>query len=68
MLKTNVKSVTLFQNADGKRIHIVYSESDEKGRLMSDNITEDRLIVDEDAEESFNNLFAFALDLLNDEE
>lgn len=60
MLK-KVTAITLFNDAVGKRIHIVYSEIDtETGKVLSDQKSMDRLITDETASNNMDSLMEFA--------
>ena len=42
-----VTSVTLFNDAVGKRISMTYSEVDESGTIISDNKRVDRIVTDQ---------------------
>lgn len=55
-----VTSVGLFDDAVGKRISITFSEIDEEGKIIKENERVDRVITDESALESANNLTKYA--------
>lgn len=56
-----VTSVTVFNDAVGKRMSASYSEvDDETGRVISDNKRIDRVITDATAKQTAESLTAFA--------
>ena len=61
-----VTSSTVFSDAIGTRISITYSEVDDHGKVIKDNIRLDRVITDPDAKATANNLLAFAQELVDE--
>lgn len=56
-----VTSVTVFNDAVGKRMSITYSEiDDETGKVISDNKRIDRVITDKSARDVADELAAYA--------
>lgn len=56
-----VTSVTVFNDAVGKRMSITYSEvDDETGKIISDNKRIDRVITDASARQTADALTAYA--------
>ena len=56
-----VTSVTVFNDAVGKRMSITYSEvDDETGKIISDNKRIDRVITDASARQTADTLTAYA--------
>lgn len=55
-----VTSVTVFNDAVGKRMSITYSEVDETGKIISDNKRIDRVITDASARQTADALTAYA--------
>lgn len=61
-----VTSVTVFNDAVGKRMSITYSEVDETtGKIISDNNRIDRVVTDKDAKAAIDNLNEFAQDFVD---
>lgn len=61
-----VTSVTVFNDAVGKRMSITYSEVDETtGKIISDNNRIDRVVTDKDAKATIDNLNEFAQDFVD---
>lgn len=55
-----VTSVTVWNDAVGKRISITYSEIDETGKIIADNKRIDRIITDTSAKKLAEDLQAYA--------
>ena len=55
-----VTSVTIWNDAVGKRISITYSEIDETGKIIADNKRIDRIITDASARKLAEDLQAYA--------
>lgn len=55
-----VTSVTVWNDAVGKRISITYSEIDETGKIIADNKRIDRIITDASARKLAEDLQAYA--------
>lgn len=56
-----VTAITFFNDAVGKRMHIVYSKVDDNtGKVLSDNSHVDRLVIDSDAQQHIDALKEFA--------
>lgn len=55
-----VTSVTVWNDAVGKRISITYSEIDETGKIIADNKRIDRIITDASAKQIADDLQAYA--------
>lgn len=55
-----VTSVTVWNDAVGKRISITYSEIDETGKIIADNKRIDRIITDASAKKLADDLQAYA--------
>lgn len=55
-----VTSVTIWNDAVGKRISITYSEIDETGKIIADNKRIDRIITDTSARKLAEDLQAYA--------
>lgn len=55
-----VTSVTVWNDAVGKRISITYSEIDETGKIIADNKRIDRIITDTSAKKIADDLQAYA--------
>ena len=55
-----VTSVTVWNDAVGKRISITYSEIDETGKIVADNKRIDRIITDTSAKQIADDLQAYA--------
>lgn len=55
-----VTSVTVWNDAIGKRISITYSEINEAGQIIADNKRIDRIITDADAKKTADDLQAYA--------
>lgn len=55
-----VTSVTVWNDAVGKRISITYSEIDETGKIIADNKRIDRIITDTSAKQIADDLQAYA--------
>lgn len=61
-----VTSVTVFNDAVGKRMSITYSEVDEEtGKIISDNKRVDRVMTDKDAKAIANSLTEYAQDFID---
>lgn len=61
-----VTSVTVFNDAVGKRMSITYSEVDETtGKIISDNNRIDRVVTDKDAKAAIDNLNEFAQEFVD---
>lgn len=61
-----VTSVTVFNDAVGKRMSITYSEVDETtGKIISDNNRIDRVVTDKSAKAAIDNLNEFAQDFVD---
>lgn len=64
-----VTSVTVFNDAVGKRMSITYSEvDDETGKVISDNKRIDRVITDASARQTADALAAYAQTFVNAQE
>jgi len=56
-----ITSATIFNDAVGMRLSATYSEIDDTtGRVISDNIRFDRVIIDAEAKSAGDTLFAYA--------
>ncbi len=61
-----VTSVTVFNDAVGKRMSITYSEVDvTTGKIISDNNRIDRVVTDKAAKAAIDNLNEFAQDFVD---
>ena len=61
-----VTSITVFNDAVGKRMSITYSEVDETtGKIISDNNRIDRVVTDKDAKAAIDNLNEFAQEFVD---
>lgn len=60
-----VTSVTLFNDAVGKRISMTYSEVDESGTIISDNKRVDRIVTDQSIVTKANEIAAFAQSIID---
>ena len=61
-----VTSVTVFNDAVGKRMSITYSEVDETtGKIISDNNRIDRVVTDKAAKAAIDNLNGFAQEFVD---
>lgn len=61
-----VTSVTVFNDAVGKRMSITYSEVDETtGKIVSDNNRIDRVVTDKSAKAAIDNLNEFAQEFVD---
>ena len=66
MIKT-ATSVTVWNDAVGKRMSITYSEVDETtGKVISDNNREDKVITDKDEKELIEDLLDLAQEKISD--
>ena len=64
-----VTSVTVFNDAVGKRISVSYSEvNEETGMIISDNNRVDRVVTDASAKATTNELVEFAQGFLDQEQ
>ena len=61
-----VTSVTVWNDAVGKRMSITYSEIDSNGVIVSDNKREDRVVVDNNAVSTINDLMTYAQTLIGE--
>ena len=59
-----ITSITLFNDAVGKRLSATYSEIDEQGQILSDNKRIDRLVVDDEIVAKANEIAEYAQSLL----
>jgi hypothetical protein len=56
-----VTSVTLWNDAVGKRISVTYSEIDETtGKVTKDNLRVDRVVTDEEAKKTMDSILSYA--------
>lgn len=60
-----VTSVTLFNDAVGKRISMTYSEIDETGTIVSDNKRVDRIVTDQSIVTKANDIASFAQSIID---
>lgn len=60
-----VTSVTLFNDAVGKRISMTYSEVDESGTIISDNKRVDRIVTDQSIVTKANEIATFAQSIID---
>ena len=60
-----VTSVTLFNDAVGKRISMTYSEVDESGTIISDNKRIDRIVTDQSIVTKANEIAAHAQSIID---
>jgi len=66
MIKT-ATSVTVWNDAVGKRMSITYSEVDEAtGKVISDNNREDKVITDKDEKDLIEDLLDLAQEKISD--
>ena len=61
-----VTSVTVWNDAVGKRISITYSDISESGTMLADNKRIDRVIQDNGAKNSAEGLMSFAQSLIEE--
>lgn len=65
MIKT-VTSVTVFNDAVGKRMSITYSEIDDStGKVISDNKRIDRVVTDSETKRTINIIEEYAQDFVD---
>lgn len=62
-----VTSATVFGDAVGMRLSITFSEIDEQGRVVKDNLRIDRVITNKEAKETANALIEYAQSLIDAE-
>ena len=55
-----ITSVTVFNDAIGTRMSATYSEVDDSGKVISDNIRFDRVIIDQNVKAATQELFEYA--------
>ena len=55
-----ITAVTLFQTAVGYRLSMVYSEINEEGVIIKDNVRIDRILVDQDVIGNATALMSYA--------
>lgn len=55
-----VTSVTVWNDAVGKRMSVTYSEIDETGKIISDNRRVDRVVMDQSALKEINDVMDYA--------
>ena len=56
-----VTSVTLWNDAVGKRMSVTYSEIDETtGKVTKDNLRVDRVVTDEEAKKTMDSILGYA--------
>lgn len=60
-----VTSITVWNDAVGKRMSITYSEIDDQGKVISDNNRVDRVITDTTAKGHANALSDYAQDYID---
>lgn len=61
-----VTSITLWNDAVGKRLSVTYSEIDEEtGKVITDNKRADRIITDQTAKANMDSLMAYAQDFID---
>lgn len=60
-----VTSITVWNDAVGKRMSITYSEIDEQGQVISDNNRIDRVMTDADAKSTADALKEYAQDYID---
>ena len=60
-----VTSITVWNDAVGKRMSITYSEINEQGQIISDNKRIDRVVTDADAVANITSLTNFAQTFLD---
>lgn len=60
-----VTSVTLFNDAVGKRISMTYSEVDESGTIISDNKRIDRIVTDQSIVTKANEIAEYAQSIID---
>lgn len=53
-------SITVFNDAVGMRASITYSEIDENGKVIADNIREDKVITDKTVKKTAQSLLDWA--------
>lgn len=59
-----ITSVTVFNDAVGLRMSATYSEIDDSGRVIKDNLRFDRVVTDADAKLATGSLFNYAESVL----
>ena len=62
-----VTSATIFGDAVGTRISITYSEVDDQGKIIRDNVRIDRVITDKSAKDTAGALMEYAQSLIDAE-
>lgn len=60
-----VTSITVWNDAVGKRMSITYSEIDEQGQIISDNNRVDRVMTDANARSTADALKEYAQDYID---
>lgn len=64
-----VTSVTVFNDAIGKRMSVTYSEIDEQtGQIISDNKRADRVVTESSAKKIIDNLNTYAQEFIDNAE
>lgn len=64
-----VTSVTVFNDAVGKRMSVTYSEIDEQtGQIISDNKRADRVVTESSAKKIIDNLNTYAQEFIDNAE
>lgn len=62
-----VTSVTVFHDAVGMRLSATYSEVDESGKVIADNMRYDRIITDADKINDAESLIEYAAESIDGE-
>jgi len=62
-----VTSVTVFHDAVGLRMSVTYSEVDETGQIIADNMRYDRIITDADKINDAESLIKYAAESIDGE-
>lgn len=62
-----VTSLTVFNDAVGMRFSVTYSEVDENGRILSNNVRTDRVITDAAKKKAAQSLLDYAQTLIDAE-
>lgn len=62
-----VTSLTVFNDAVGMRFSVTYSEVDENGRILSNNVRTDRVVTDAAKKKAAQSLLDYAQKLVDAE-
>lgn len=60
-MQTIIKAFTVLKTAEGKRISYVYTEIDEDGNVIKENMNESFVVVNEELTNNVDSIFNFLL-------